>query len=134
MTAEIQTTTLLRSLAIALVIVAPYGVIKWRQVQARRRERAAAIAALEEPQEIDPRPRLEDVIDEIARLADSGEDGPRTFRVPHDATVDGVEVAPVVLDALVRDAMRRSGLVATAELDTAEGRTIECTRAPQGKR
>ena len=49
--------------------------------------------------------------------------------VPLDATVDGDPVPAAVADALVRDALARSGLVATDELDTADGRLLECARS-----
>jgi hypothetical protein len=46
--------------------------------------------------------------------------------VPRGLTVDGDEAPPSVVDAIVRDAIQRSGLVPTAELDTADARVIEC--------
>lgn len=130
--AEIETTTLIRSLLIALVVVAPYGVHKWRQVQALRRERLAASTPDDAPEHDapPPAPRLEDVIATIDELGANPAGGPATVLVPSDATVDGRPVAPAVLDALVRDALARSGLVATAEVDTPEGRRIECAPAP----
>lgn len=128
LSAEIQTTTLIRSLLIALVVVAPYGIYKWRQVQARRAELAALDAPDPEPESVDPRPRLEDVIAQIDQLGASVGDGPLTVLVPADATVDGQPVPAALADALVRDALARSGLVATAELDSADGRRLECAR------
>ena len=126
--ADVQYETLVRSLLIALVVVAPYGIVKVRQVRALRRERAAAEAAAAAPPPPD-RPRLEDVIEQITALGDATDDGPSTLTVPNDVTVGGGEPPAGLVDTLVRDALRRSGLAATAEIDTAEGRVIEFRRA-----
>jgi len=126
---DVQTDTLVRSALIALVLVAPYGVYKWRQVRSARRERLALEAALSEDAEPAPtepaRPRLEDVIASIDDLASQAVDGPVTLLVPHGPTVDGRDVDATTVDVLVRDALRRSGLVPVAEVDTAEGRLLE---------
>ena len=124
--AEIQYETLTRSLLIAFVVVAPYGIYKVRQVRSARREREDAEAAANEPPPPD-RPRLEDVIDRISALGDAGA-ATSTLTVPADVTVGGNEPAPGLVDSLVRDALRRSGLVATAEIDTPDGRVIEFRR------
>ena len=120
--ADVQIDTLGRSLLIAVVIVTPYGIIKVRQVRAARRERQAAEAAAAAPPG-PTRPALEDVIGEIS--ASRARDGAGTVTIPHDVTVAGVDAEPGVVDTLVRDALRRSGLVATAELDTPAGRVLE---------
>jgi hypothetical protein len=125
--AEVQVGTLLRSLAIALVVVSP---LAWWKVRQVRRVRAARQPAAPAP-EVPPatRPRLEDVIAAIGALAEevaTGADEPRCVLVPSDVTVDGREPPDGVVDLLVRDALRRSGLVATGEVDTPEGRLIEC--------
>mgnify|MGYP006946477735 CR=1 FL=1 len=126
--ADVQYETLVRSLLIALVVVAPYGIYKVRQVRAARRERAAAVAAANQPPAPD-RPRLEDVIDHISELGADTEEGTATLTVPSGATVGGADAPSALVDALVRDALRRSGLVATAEIDTPDGRVIEFRRA-----
>lgn len=126
--ADVQYETLARSLLIALVVVAPYGIYKVRQVRAARRERAAAVAAANQPPAPD-RPRLEDVIDHISELGADTEEGTATLTVPSGATVGGADAPSALVDALVRDALRRSGLVATAEIDTPDGRVIEFRRA-----
>lgn len=127
----VQTDVLVRSLAIAVVLVSPYGWLKWRQVRAVRaeriaREQAAAAAASPEP----TRPTLEDVVDAISALAPDDDPGaaPATVLVPHDVTVGGSEPPPGLVDTLVRDALRRSGWVPTSELDTPAGRMIEVRR------
>lgn len=124
--------TLLRSLAIALVVVSPFFLWKLSQVRRHRAERAErAAAALDDAPATEVRPRLEDVVERIDALAAdlaAGGDEPPTVLVPAGVTVDGREPPDGVVDLLVRDALRRSGLVATAELDTADGRVIECAR------
>jgi hypothetical protein len=125
--AEIQYETLTRSLLIAFVVVAPYGIYKVRQVRAARRAVERAAAAANEPPPPD-RPRLEDVIDRISALGEEGADT-STLTVPPDVTVGGSEPPPGLVDSLVRDALRRSGLIATAEIDTPDGRVIEFRRS-----
>lgn len=127
--ADIQYETLARSLLIAVVLVTPYGIYKVRQVRALRRELRAQVAAATAPPEPPgpQRPKLEDVIDEIHRIAQQG-GADATVTVPTDVTVGGRDPAVGTVDVLVRDALRRSGLVATAEIDTPAGRVIEVHR------
>ena len=126
--AEIETGVLVRSLAIAAVLVTPYGLYKRHQVRARR---AAVLAergaATTDDAPAPARPRLEDVIDGLARTVEEARAaGTATVMVPSDVTVGGQDAPAELVDSLVRDALRRSGLAATAEVDTAEGRVIEC--------
>jgi hypothetical protein len=137
--AEVQTDVLLRSLLIALVVVSPFAYRLFRKVQARRAAEAEANRPSEPVVTGPVRPRLEDVISAIDALGRSGHaDGspatapPRTVVVPADVTVDGQDPPEGLVDLLVRDALRRSGLVATAEVDTPDGRVIECAPAPGG--
>jgi hypothetical protein len=124
--ADIQVGVMLRSLLIALVIVAPFGVVLWRRLRAR--------AAAQEPPAVptdapvfDDRPSLEALIDEISRLGDRADPTTTvTVTVPHALTVDGSDAPPPVVDAIVRDALSRSGLVSTAEFDTETARVLEC--------
>jgi hypothetical protein len=123
--ADIQYDTLARSLLIALVIVSPYGIYKVREVRAMRREREAASRPVEVAPSGPVRPDLETIIEQISGFAGRADSAPPTITVPHDVTVGGGDPPPGLVDALVRDALRRSGLVATAELDTPDGRMIE---------
>ena len=125
--ADIQYETLARSLLIAALVVSPYGIHKVRQVRAHRRELAARAAAEAAPPP-PTRPRLEDVIDTIDRLGRDRDTGAATVAVPTGVTVDGDDPPPGLVDVLVRDALRRSGLATTAEVDTAEGRVLEVRR------
>jgi hypothetical protein len=126
--AEIQYETLARSLLIAVVLVAPYGVYKIRQVRAlrRAREQAAADATAPAPP---PGPRLEDVVERISELGRDPGVVSATVTVPAGVRVGGSEAPSALVDSLVRDALRRSGLVATAEIDTDAGRVIEVRRS-----
>ena len=127
--ADIQYDTLARSLLIALLIVSPYGIHKVRQVRAMRRAREAASRPPEPVPSGPVRPDLESIVERISELADRADTTPSTITVPHDVTVGGGDPPPGLVDTLVRDALRRSGLVATAELDTPDGRMIEFRRA-----
>lgn len=117
-----------RSLAIALVVVSPFAWTWWRRVRARRSAAAETTATTA----VDPgpsAPALEDVIEEINALGEhrgrhDGSDA-ATITVPHGVTIDGDPAPPAVVDAIVRDALQRSGFVATAEIDTGESRVIE---------
>ena len=132
--AEIEAGVLVRSLIIAAVVVTPYALHKRRQVQRQR----AALAGPDGGVGADTgprRPRLEDVIAGFTDAAATArESGAVTVTVPADVTVDGADAPDGVVDALVRDALRRSGLVTTSELDTSAGRTIECQPAPPANR
>lgn len=122
--AEIQSGVMARSLAIALVVVAPFWFVRRRRM---RRDAQAAEVPESPPARVAP--ALEDLVEEIGRVAaGSGEEasGPVTIHVPLGLTIDGETAPDAVVDAIVRDAIARSGLVPTAELDTAEGRMIEC--------
>ncbi len=132
--AEIEAGVLVRSLIIAALVVTPYALHKRRQLQRQR----AALAGPDDAGSADTgsqRPRLEDVIAGFTEAATTAhEQGAVTVTVPADVTVDGADAPDGVVDALVRDALRRSGLVTTSELDTAAGRTIECQPAPPSAR
>lgn len=132
--ADIEVGTLSRSLAIAAVIVAPYAAYKIRKV---RSARAAADRPRSDRAEVvgqEPAgPSLEALVGEIERLRSGvGEDGV-TITVPHDVTVDGRAAPRQVVQAIVRDALRRSDLAPTAELDTGEATVIECRRVSAGR-
>jgi len=126
--AAVQSDTLGRSLLIAALIVSPYGIYKLRQVRRVRATHARVLAA--EASAADDTvvlPALEDVIGDISFVVDEARaNGGAMLVVPHDVTVSDRPATGAVVDVLVRDALRRSGLVVTAELDTPEGRMFEC--------
>lgn len=124
-----QSDTLGRSLLIALLVVSPYAIYKWRQVQRVRRAHEAAVAADAAPPPPDepPAAALEDVVRDIAYVqSEAAANGGAMLLVPHVVTVSHRPAPAATVDLLVRDALRRSGLVVTAEVDTDEGRLLEC--------
>ena len=120
--ADVQGSVLVRSFLIAVVVMAPVWVLVRKRVT---RSHATDDSGEVEP-DADAAPRLEDVIAEVSRLApEVRATGSATLTVPADVTVDGRAVDSGTVDALVRDSLRRSGLVAAAEIDTPQGRTLE---------
>ena len=119
--AEIQAGVLVRSFVIALVVLLPV----WLYV--RRRVLGTGPVDVEDEPTAEPvGPRLEDVIAEVPTTADAARSqGSATLTVPHGVTIDGNVADPATIDALVRDSLRRSGLVAVAEVDSPAGRTLE---------
>lgn len=131
---DTQAGVLGRSLAIAVLLVAPYGIYKVRQVRRIRANHQAVIEAERKAQELTelgpPRPALEDVIRDITFVVEEAtRSGGAMLVVPHDVTVSDRDAPRSVVDTLIRDALRRSGLVVTAEVDSAEGRMLECALA-----
>jgi hypothetical protein len=129
--AEAESGVLLRSFVIAVLAVAPFGWWQWRRVRANRRAVAAAAADVEAEQPPAPAAlaSLESVVAEIAgraRLLRSGEEC--TLEVPHRLSIDGTEAEPALLDALLRDALRRDGLQPTAEIDAEDHRVLHCVK------
>jgi hypothetical protein len=120
--AEIQADVLVRSFVIAAVVLFPVWLYVRRRVLGDRRTPPP-----EEPGGTAPSgPRLEDVIAAVPAAADDARlAGSTTLTVPHGVTIDGTAADPATVDALVRDALRRSGLVAVAEVDSPAGRTLE---------
>ena len=132
--AAVQTDTLGRSLLIALVVVSPYAIYKFRQVQRVRRAHEAVLAAEASPPPHEPpAPALEDVVRDIAFVQEEANaNGGAMLLVPHVVTVSHRPAPASTVDLLVRDALRRSGLVVTAEVDTEEGRLLECRPSATG--
>ncbi len=128
--AKVQDTVLVRSFLIAVIVVAPVWVLVRKRVRSAQ-ERSSAAGSGDSDADIDPSapaplPRLEDVIAAIPDLAAAARDrGSATITVPAEVTVDGRPTDSAVVDALVRDSLRRSGLVAVAEVDSPAGRSLE---------
>lgn len=135
--ASTQAGALGRSLVIAVIIVAPYAFYKIRQVRRIRSNHQAVLAAeeaalarAEAGTAGTPRPALEDVIRDISFVVEEAtRAGGAMLLVPHDVTVSDRDAPRSVVDTLIRDALRRSGLVVTAEIDSSEGRFLECALA-----
>jgi hypothetical protein len=127
--AEAESGVLLRSFLIAAAVVAPFGWWQWRRVRASRRAAAAALAEPEPPPNSSTLPSLESVVAEIAERARQLRSGEEcTLEVPHRLGIDGTEAEPALLDALVRDALRRDGLRLTAEVGAGDHRVLHCVK------
>jgi len=121
--ADVDVGTLARSLAVAVVIVLPYGLVLLRRARARQRDRLARSA----PVEVMPSgPTLEDVIDSIAAL-DPATGG--TVELPDGCTIDGQPVDPGVVALVLADAFARSGLEEVGRSTTPSGIVIRCAPA-----
>lgn len=124
--AAIQADVLVRSFVIALVVIAPLWLYRRRRT-ARERRTSTADNGNGDGTTRPSAPRLEDVIAGIDGLvATVDAEGAASLTIPTGVTVDGSEMDAGTVDALVRDALRRSGLVAVAEIDGPAGRTLEC--------
>ena len=127
-----QADVLIRSLIIAAVIVAPYAVYKIRQVSRLRQsidsaKENEAKAAKRAELTYGHIPALEDVIADVSFVVEEAtRNGGAMLVVPHEVTVSNRPATPEIVDALIRDALRRSNLVVTAEADSDEGRMLEC--------
>jgi hypothetical protein len=119
--AEIQAGVLVRSFVIAVAVLTPV----WFVV--RKRVLPPKPAGDDRDEEVPPAgPRLEDVIAAVPDAARAARtEGSATLTVPRDVTIDGGAADPATVDALVRDSLWRSGLVAVAEVDSPAGRTLE---------
>ncbi|MEZ5311970.1 MAG: hypothetical protein R2735_15525 [Microthrixaceae bacterium] len=124
-----QSDVMVRSFVIAAAIVLPYAIFKVRQVRAVRRAHEASLRSDSDSEsKVDQLPALETVIGDIGFVVDeASRNGGAMLVVPHDVTVSDRPADPLIVDALVRDALARSNLVVTAELDSPEGRVLECT-------
>ncbi len=125
--AAIQADVLVRSFAIALVVVTPLWLHRRRRARRAEGPPPDSTTTDDSVATPDPRPRLEAVIADVERAATSAAvEGTATLDVPTDLTIDGAPIDTGTADVLIRDALRRSGLVAVTETSTPAGRTIEC--------
>jgi len=123
--AEIGAGTLLRCLLIAAVIVTPYFIFQRRQVRAARAE----LAEQRGEQEVQPPPADPNALETLVALIEEigtshvGDDAPTVTLMPHP-TVDGRPADQLVIDAIVADALRRSGLHEIGRTDTDQGQLL----------
>lgn len=131
--AEIQVGVLARSFLIALIVLTPLWILLRRRVLGRDTDTVVERDESDESEE--PRvPRLEDVIAAVpAAAAAATAEGSATLEVPFEATIDGAGADRSTIDVLVRDALRRSGVVVAAEIDASDGRTLELRPAAVGR-
>lgn len=128
--AEIQVGVLARSFLIALIVLTPLWILLRRRVLGRDTDTVVERDESEEPRV----PRLEDVIAAVpAAAAAATAEGSATLEVPFEATIDGAGADRSTIDVLVRDALRRSGVVVAAEIDASDGRTLELRPAAVGR-
>lgn len=125
--AEIQVGVLARSFLIALIVLTPLWILLRRRGLGRDTD---TVVERDEPRV----PRLEDVIAAVpAAAAAATAEGSATLEVPFEATIDGAGADRSTIDVLVRDALRRSGVVVAAEIDASDGRTLELRPAAVGR-
>jgi hypothetical protein len=117
--ADIEVGTLIRSLCIAAVLVLPFGIHKFRQIRRVRAAEAAPRAAAAEPDAA----ALEPAISAVESLGSGGE-----LVVPARCTIDGQPAPPELRDALLRDALQRSGLIETHRTARGDDLVIRCAR------
>ncbi|MEX0768233.1 MAG: hypothetical protein WD029_07160, partial [Microthrixaceae bacterium] len=131
--AQVQGETLGRSLLIALLLISPYVIYKMRQVRRVRRGHEAALAAdaAPPPPDTPPLPALEDVIRDISFVVgEARTNGGAVLVIPPRVTVSHREASDQIVDLVVADALRRSGLVIASEEITEEGRLVHCVLIP----
>lgn len=116
--AEVGAGTLLRCLLIAVVVVTPYGLFQRAKVKQMKAEGAAARGELPaEPPPPDPL-ALETVLSEVETLGGTLVAGETAEVVlPADPTIDGRPAPAVVVDTVLQDALRRSGLAVVERRD-----------------
>ena len=109
--ADVGAGTLLRCLLIAVVVVTPYGLYQRAKVRKMKAEGAAARGELPpEPAPPDPS-ALETVVAQVEELGGTlGDDQTAEVGLPAAPTVDGRPAPAVLVDTVLQDALRRSGL------------------------
>jgi hypothetical protein len=116
--ADVGAGTLLRCLLIAVVVVTPYGLYQRAKVRKMKAEGAAARGELPpEPAPPDPA-ALESVVAEVEDLGRTLDDGTiAEVALPAAPTIDGRPAPAVVVDTVLQDALRRSGLTVVERRD-----------------
>ena len=109
--ADVGAGTLLRCLLIAVVVVTPYGLYQRSKVRKMKAEGAAARGEVpEQPPPTDPA-ALETVVAQVEDLGRTLVAGTTDeVELPAAPTVDGRPAPAEVVDMLLTDAVRRSGL------------------------
>ena len=112
---QVQGETLGRALLIAVVLITPA---------------VAADAAALKAGDLTPLPALEDVIRDISYVVTEAKaNGGAILVIPAQVTVSHREASDQIVDLLVNDALRRSGLVIAGQEVTPEGRLLHCVLA-----
>jgi hypothetical protein len=119
--------SLIAYFAVALVIVSPFAVIVVRRVLRDRRDRRPDPDPAR-PDDIPPRPDDLSAAFEAIEAGRAGGDEEFEVAVASRPLVDGVPAEPAVVDALLTDAITRSGLRIVAEEPAADGRILTLRR------
>jgi len=109
--ADVGAGTLLRCLVLAVVVVAPFGLYQRAKVRRMKAEGAAARGEVpDEPPPPDPA-ALETVVAEVEDLGRTLDDGTTAeVALPAAPTIDDRPAPQAVVDTVLQDALRRSGL------------------------
>ena len=109
--ADVGAGTLLRCLVLAVVVVAPYGLYQRARVRRMKAEGAAARGEVPDaPLPPDPA-ALETVVTEVEELGRTLADGTTAeVALPAAPTIDDRPAPQAVVDTVLQDALRRSGL------------------------
>jgi hypothetical protein len=121
--ADVEVGTLARSLVIAVLIVLPFGVVRFRRTRARQRARLAAEMPIDPPPS---GPTLEAVVESIAALAPAPGG---SVEIPDGCTVDGRPVTPEVAAVVLADVLARSGLREAGRVRTPTAIVVRCEPA-----
>ena len=124
-----QAVTLVRLFLIAVVVISPYWVpkaLRWRR--ARSATRAARRAAnLPAPKVPEPGSLAAVLAGFEAAVAEGTDEA--TLVVPPDVTIDGRPAPPEVADAVLRDAIARSGFRIVTDAASGTERRLVCRRS-----
>lgn len=127
---------LLRSFAIALVIMAPIALWQARRIRERRRrqrsdsyQQATDLSSLSSGTTDTKGATLESLVAEINRAAATLESSQTTeLTVPGELTIGGSRADPQLVEVVLRDALDRSGLDVTATTNNGDSIQLECRR------
>ncbi len=126
---------LARSFLLALVVVAPLALWQWWRIRTSRRQHQRS-ASYQQASDLSGIARVENggatleaVVAEINRVGSTLDTaGSATIRVPSHLTVGGSDADPKLVEAVLRDALDRSGLAITDTTSDDEGVQLQCRR------
>jgi hypothetical protein len=116
------------SFAVAALVVAPFGYIVVRRVLQERRTLRLDVAPAEAP---NADPSADDIGRVVAAIDDGATQGVDPFEVvlPRSVSLDGRPAPAALVDAIVGDAVRRSGLRIVRDEPGPDGRVLVLERA-----